>query len=295
MEDSDDLSDSDSDEGAAGLPPQFDEAARDPSDSRPNGRGAKAATALDVQDIDAYWLQRTISKAIPGIEPQSAHEKSDLILRILGDTANTERDVENELVPIFEYSNFETVKLLMTNRWEIVWCTRLARSQGEVERAAIEKEMAADESLSRILSLLKASKTSAKDKESEAERRILAEARALKGSDPTSSDRGAAGAPSGFNKQYKHVDLQDIMFQQGSRLMVNKSCQLPEGSYRSSTKEYEEVGLSLPLSLSLSLSLSLKPSPLISFALIIDASIHLPLFLLFQQQQQQQLRYTCRH
>ena len=33
-------------EGAAGLPPQFDEAARDPSDSRPNGRGAKAATAV---------------------------------------------------------------------------------------------------------------------------------------------------------------------------------------------------------------------------------------------------------
>ena len=193
--------------------------------------------ALDVQGIDAYWLQRRISKAIPGIEPHSAHEKSDLILKILENKENTEHDIENELVPIFEYTNFEVVKLLITNRWQIVWCTKLARSQNDEEKKRLEEEMAREPHLAVILASLKSSKSSAKDKENEMERRIRAEARALKGS---VRSNGSAAATSEAPR-YKHVDLQDIAFQHGGRLMVNKSCQLPEGSYRSSTKEYEEV------------------------------------------------------
>ena len=37
------------------------------------------------------------------------------------------------------------------------------------------------------------------------------------------------------------IDLEDLTFQQGSHLMANKRCQLPEGSYRKQRKSYEEV------------------------------------------------------
>lgn len=39
------------------------------------------------------------------------------------------------------------------------------------------------------------------------------------------------------------VDLEDLVFAQGSHFMANKRCQLPDGSFRKQRKGYEEVGL----------------------------------------------------
>ena len=38
-----------------------------------------------------------------------------------------------------------------------------------------------------------------------------------------------------------HLDLEDLTFTQGSHLMANKRCELPEGSFRKQRKGYEEV------------------------------------------------------
>jgi len=37
------------------------------------------------------------------------------------------------------------------------------------------------------------------------------------------------------------LDLEDLVFAQGSHFMANKSCDLPSGSYRKQKKGYEEV------------------------------------------------------
>ena len=37
------------------------------------------------------------------------------------------------------------------------------------------------------------------------------------------------------------LDLEDLAFAQGSHFMANKTCQLPNGSYRKQKKGYEEV------------------------------------------------------
>ena len=39
----------------------------------------------------------------------------------------------------------------------------------------------------------------------------------------------------------KVVDLEDLVFAQGSHLMANKRCHLPDGSFRKTKKGYEEV------------------------------------------------------
>lgn len=39
----------------------------------------------------------------------------------------------------------------------------------------------------------------------------------------------------------KVIDLEDISFKDGSHLMANKKCQLPDGSFRKQKKGYEEV------------------------------------------------------
>ena len=202
-----------------------------------SGGNNVATTTLDVQDIDAYWLQRQTAKSLPGIEPLAAKEKSEIILRVLENDKNSEHDLENELVPILEYRSFELIKLLLSNRWKVVWCTKLARAQNDEEKNQIEEYMSTQAHLNEILASMKSQKSSAKDKESEMERRIREEARNLWDSEAGTQRQNGHHEMT----QYKHLNLQDIMFQQGGRLMVNKSCQLPEGSYRSSTKEYEEV------------------------------------------------------
>ena len=37
------------------------------------------------------------------------------------------------------------------------------------------------------------------------------------------------------------LDLEDLAFKDGSHLMANKKCQLPDGSFRKQRKGYEEV------------------------------------------------------
>lgn len=37
------------------------------------------------------------------------------------------------------------------------------------------------------------------------------------------------------------LDLEDLSFKDGSHLMANKKCQLPDGSFRKQRKGYEEV------------------------------------------------------
>ena len=37
------------------------------------------------------------------------------------------------------------------------------------------------------------------------------------------------------------LDLEDLSFKEGSHVMANKKCQLPDGSYRKQRKGYEEV------------------------------------------------------
>lgn len=39
----------------------------------------------------------------------------------------------------------------------------------------------------------------------------------------------------------KALDLEDLVFSEGSHFMANKRCQLPSGSFRQTKKGYEEV------------------------------------------------------
>lgn len=95
---------------------------------------------LNVQDIDAYWLQRKISQAFEQqIDPQQCQKLAEEVLKILAET--DDREVENKLLFHLEFDKFSLIKFLLRNRMKIVWCTRLARAQDQEEREKIEEEM----------------------------------------------------------------------------------------------------------------------------------------------------------
>ncbi|GMG99121.1 hypothetical protein Nepgr_000961 [Nepenthes gracilis] len=212
---------------------------------------------LNVQDIDAYWLQRKISQAYDQqIDPQQCQKLAEEVLKILAE--GDAREVETKLIKHLQFDKFSLIKFLLRNRLKIVWCTRLARAEDQEERKRIEEEMTGSgPELGAILEQLHATRATAKERQKNLEKSIREEARRLKdesGGDGDRSQRGLADrdTDSGWMKgQRQLLDLDSIAFHQGGLLMANKKTILPEGSYRHQTKGYEEVHIP-----------ALKPKPL---------------------------------
>lgn len=207
---------------------------------------ANEGQTINVQDIDAYWLQRKISQAYEEIDPQQSQKLAEEVLKILAE--GDDRDVENRLVMLLDYDKFELIKLLLRNRLKIVWCTRLARAEDQDQRKKIEEEMSnMGPTLTTILEQLHATRASAKERQKNLEKSIREEARRLKdehGGGDSDRDRRVVDrdTDSGWLKgQCQLLDLDSIAFHQGGLLMANKKCELPPGSYRTPHKGYEEV------------------------------------------------------
>ncbi|OVA00708.1 Helicase [Macleaya cordata] len=224
---------------------------------------ANEGMTLNVQDIDAYWLQRKISHAYEEIDPQHCQKLAEDVLKILAE--GDDRDVENRLLVLLDFDKFSLIKFLLRNRLKIVWCTRLARAEDQEERKKIEEEMMSlGPNLAAILEQLHATRATAKERQKNLEKSIREEARRLKdesgggdGDRDRDRDRERRGvvdrdAESGWLKgQRQLLDLESISFHQGGLLMANKKCELPLGSYRNHSKGYEEVHVP-----------ALKPKPL---------------------------------
>ena len=83
------------------------------------------ADSVPVHDIDAYWLQRQI-----GTVYTDAHEQQQKTQDALEILAGTElRDVENDMMELFDYEHSDLVGRLVSNKDKIVWATRWLEEQ----------------------------------------------------------------------------------------------------------------------------------------------------------------------
>lgn len=213
---------------------------------------------LNVQDIDAYWLQRKISQAYEQqIDPQQSQKLAEEVLKILAE--GDDREVENKLLVHLQFDKFSLIKYLLRNRLKIVWCTRLARAEDQENKNKIEEEMMAlGPDHAAILEQLHATRATAKERQKNLEKSIREEARRLKDETGGDGDRGRRGladrdADTGLAGQRQLLDLDSLSFHQGGLLMANKKCVLPDACPRIHKKGYEEVHVP-----------ALKPRPLAS-------------------------------
>uniref|UniRef100_A0A8U8BY90 Activating signal cointegrator 1 complex subunit 3 n=1 Tax=Geospiza parvula TaxID=87175 RepID=A0A8U8BY90_GEOPR len=167
---------------------------------------------LHPRDIDAFWLQRQLSRFYD--DAIVSQKKADEVLEILK-TASDDRECENQLVLLLGFNTFDFIKVLRQHRMMILYCTLLASAQSEAEKERIMGKMEADPELSKFLYQLH-----------ETEKEDLIRVRNF---------MGFALAPR------QVLDLEDLVFAQGSHFMANKRCQLPDGSFRRQRKGYEEV------------------------------------------------------
>ncbi|KAJ1920303.1 Pre-mRNA splicing [Mycoemilia scoparia] len=208
---------------------------------------AKDKSEVDIQDIDAFWLQRQVAKYFT--DPHIAQQKTQEALAIMSEPQSTLRVVENGLVSLFDYEHFDLVKLLTHNRDAIVWCTKLARASDEDEATKIRASISG-QGLGWILEKLTKKESTSTSNPLEA-----------------ALDKAAASTETAENKQNgekdfgsrrmdiedeedeappKVVNLDDLSFTQGGHLMSNTKCRLPEGSFKRSSKGYEEIHVPYP-------------------------------------------------
>lgn len=231
-------------------------AARDASEMEVEDEG-EAAMRLSVHDIDAFWLQRQLSKFYE--DANISAKLAEDVLAILG--GRDELDCESKLVVLLDVDKFDFIKKLMKNRGKVLYCTRLKQAQSDAEKKEVEGEMLADLELGGpgILKELyqKASAESwAADRQGEFVRKTKGEARDLAGREGGRGG-GVVEDAQGYvlteeggmvkvggregKKPQQVLDLEALGFSQGSHLNSNKKVVLPEGTWRALKKGYEEV------------------------------------------------------
>uniref|UniRef100_A0A0K0DLR4 U5 small nuclear ribonucleoprotein 200 kDa helicase n=1 Tax=Angiostrongylus cantonensis TaxID=6313 RepID=A0A0K0DLR4_ANGCA len=192
--------------------------------------GTKKDT-LHPRDIDAHWIQRSLAKFFN--DPIVAQQKVTEVLSILKDSAD-DRECENKLVLLLGFDHFDFIRTLRQHRHMVLYCTLLKQAQDE-ERVKIEEEMKMRPELHHVLAQLLETdeadivETERAKREKTAQRRAAAAA----GEEAVAAGQWLAGR--------KVLDLEDLAFAQGSHLMSNKRCELPDGSYRKQKKSYEEI------------------------------------------------------
>lgn len=189
----------------------------------------KKEKSLHPLDIDAYWLQRRLSKIYD--DAMVSQAKAGEVLNVLRD-AGDDRECENQLVLLLGYDCFDFIKILKKHRLMILYCTLLARSQSESERQKIREKMTDDPQLARILKILDTGKGDDEEDEESTSRSSRRK---------DQNDEGDIGTSATVQGSRQIIDFEDLVFAQGSHFMANKRCQLPEGSFRKQRKGYEEV------------------------------------------------------
>lgn len=155
-----------------------------------------------VSEIDAYWLQREVSRAcgFQASDAETGRQLSEKVLAVLED--GDDRQVENRLVALLDVDKFDLIKLLVKNRMRVLWCTRLARAQDEPEARKVEATMAGIPQLASTLAQLHQQRMGARERQAAMESKIRDEARKLRADDAGAAAPSAAadkGASAGLS------------------------------------------------------------------------------------------------
>lgn len=194
-------------------------------DTAGGNRRKEKESKIHPREIDAYWLQRKLSKYFD--DPVVAQGKAAEVLKILK-VARDDHEVETQLIVLLGFDLFEFIKILRHYRDMILYCTLLAQAQRQSDKNKIIEKMKSDPELAEILKKLESSQmdsTNGLDKDSAKESKAI--------EDEEMEDL--------FSDKAKILDLEDLSFQQGSHFMANKRCQLPEGSFRKQRKGCEII------------------------------------------------------
>ncbi|KAF2421033.1 pre-mRNA splicing helicase [Tothia fuscella] len=213
--------------------------------SQDNELGSVAAYA-----IDAYWLQRQIGQVYEDAHTQQ--EKTQVALQTLSGTDDEGedkplREIENDLMELFDWEHPGLVNKLVINRDKIVWVTRWRRvAEDRNARAAVEREMIAN-GHRKILKELQTREVYA-DEENVTDKKPKMEIKDIEmsGQSHEGVEQQRDGGLVGGLQPKRLLNLENLVFDQGNHLMTNPNVKLPQGSTKRTFKGYEEIHVPAP-------------------------------------------------
>ena len=208
---------------------------------------------IAAHEIDAYWLQRQIGHVYEDAHTQQEKTRDALqILSGISDDGEDKplREIENDLMELFDYEQHELVAKLVLNRDKIVWVTRWRRAAEDKDtRAAVEREMIA-EGYRHILSELRTRddlpKTDAPSTTKKLKLDLMDIDVPSASKDAVQADAPRDGSLVGGLQPKRLINLENLVFEQGNHLMTNPNVKLPQGSTKRTFKGYEEIHVPAP-------------------------------------------------
>ncbi|MCJ1272521.1 DEIH-box ATPase [Puttea exsequens] len=203
-----------------------------------------------VRDIDAYWLQRQIGTIYNDAHTQQSktQEALQLLSGALGDAEEKPlREIENELMELFDWEHHELVEKLIMNRDKIVWVTRWRRAaEDDNARDDVERAMIA-EGHRVILDELEGRDQEDIDGPSKPKKLKLDLMDIdVPSGPPDGTVKKEEGSLVGGLQPKRLINLDNLVFDQGNHLMTNPNVKLPQGSTKRTFKGYEEIHVPAP-------------------------------------------------
>ncbi|THX86959.1 Sec63-domain-containing protein [Aureobasidium pullulans] len=212
-------------------------------------RSAKAGQedVIPAHEIDAFWLQRQIGQLYEDahIQQDKTSQALDMMSGLNEDGEEKQlRDVENDLMELFDYEHPELVSKLVKNRDKVVWVTRWRRAgEDEPARVAVEREMVQ----AGHGSILKELKTRQQGTDGQASGKMQFDLMDLDTATgkPSDAEEKKEGLVGGLQPS-RNINLENLVFDQGNHLMTNPSVKLPQGSTKRTFKGYDEIHVPAP-------------------------------------------------
>lgn len=204
---------------------------------------------IPVREIDAYWLQRQIAAIFPDEHQATEAARASLELLDGKEPDGSERqlrDIENDLMELFDYEHPDLVAKFVKNKDRIVWTTKWRRlAENTDARLLVENEMV-EAGHRDILDEIHGRTTSA-DETQRPGKKIKMD---LMDVDVPASADGAkpeeTKTPLSSLLPTRLVNLESLKFDQGNHLMTNPNVKLPQGSTKRTFKGYEEIHVPPP-------------------------------------------------
>ena len=204
-----------------------------------NKKSSDDKDSVPAHTIDAFWLQRQITAIYPDVHEASSKTTATMEVMATPEEEMPLRELENELVTLFDYEHFDLVRILTKNREKIVWCTKLAKAEDDDQQGAIRAEMLQQGYRSVLDELdargVKTSKSKVKADAMDIDVPTMLAAEKL---NKTSFSTGL--------QPRRTFDLENLIFEQGNHLMTNPNVKLPHGSTKRTFKGYEEIHVPPP-------------------------------------------------
>eukprot|EP00978_Attheya_sp_CCMP212_P008635 scaffold20299_cov53-Attheya_sp.AAC.1 len=213
---------------------------------------------LSVHEIDAHFLQRQLSRHYD--DADVCAKIADDVLSVLDlNSSHNLQECENKLLVLLgrAFELFDVIKLILNNRVKIWGCVSLKRANNDSQRDEIEailKKEGTGEGMAVWEELH--SKSRAEDWTKERIRGLTDSFQTAKGGNKSAQSAlgpiGLKDSSGGVDNmeidentdgkdEVLELDLDSLAFREGSHVMSNKKCDLPETSWRAMKVGYEEV------------------------------------------------------